>query len=468
MLFGKNNLSKYKDVKSFEEELLSIRLGVVNFLITIFLVISLAALVFFSYSFFTISDFVNERRIIIFLVIIAYIIIFYLALRSLNKNNYRLIVRLILAQFSIALILLSLLAGTYSPMIFPILISGILTTSIVLSFKSAQMYTFIMFLILLVVMILHNLKIMTFVPESTSSDLVNTLTVFFFIAVVLQIARIGYLQIEYSYTKALTYSKKLERMNEELDMKVKERTELLKENFDKQIESMYTSAVIGNITRPLLHDLATPISVLEGVFNLVDKKKSYDKVLFQAGKESIKQIKTLIIESRELMRGNDANSIFDVTEHIIKVKKILINELRVNNIDIIVKGKKNIMVEGIVSLFERIVVNIVVNAIEELKNREENRQIKINVTPVDKKVTIEIMDNGRGIPKEFLKKIFQDDFSLKNSYFNLGLGLNFVKSTIENKFGGKIKIDSELGSYTKFIIVLRKLKVPRKKTKKNS
>ncbi len=68
-------------------------------------------------------------------------------------------------------------------------------------------------------------------------------------------------------------------------------------------------------------------------------------------------------------------------------------------------------------------------------------------------VTVEIADNGQGIPPEVLPKIFDPFFTTKAVGKGTGLGLSVAYKIIE-QHGGKIHVDSTAGQGTRFTIVL--------------
>ncbi|MBW2710031.1 MAG: hypothetical protein JRD04_12350 [Deltaproteobacteria bacterium] len=66
-------------------------------------------------------------------------------------------------------------------------------------------------------------------------------------------------------------------------------------------------------------------------------------------------------------------------------------------------------------------------------------------------IHIDIIDTGRGIPKENLDKIFDPFFTTRET--GTGLGLAITHGIIE-QHGGKIKVDSTIGKGTRFTIML--------------
>ena len=72
------------------------------------------------------------------------------------------------------------------------------------------------------------------------------------------------------------------------------------------------------------------------------------------------------------------------------------------------------------------------------------------------KVEIRISDNGNGIPKDILDKIFQPFFTTKPTGEGTGLGLSLSYDIVTKQHGGELKVESEKGKFTEFIIVIPK------------
>ena len=68
-------------------------------------------------------------------------------------------------------------------------------------------------------------------------------------------------------------------------------------------------------------------------------------------------------------------------------------------------------------------------------------------------IFIKIEDNGIGIKKENLSKIFNPFFSTKLDAQGTGLGLS-ISRTIIQRYHGKLEVESEEGKFTRFIITL--------------
>ncbi|MGH7452144.1 MAG: sensor histidine kinase, partial [bacterium] len=72
------------------------------------------------------------------------------------------------------------------------------------------------------------------------------------------------------------------------------------------------------------------------------------------------------------------------------------------------------------------------------------------------RIEIRIRDNGTGIPAVIRNKIFNPFFTTKPTGQGTGLGLSISYEIIVQKHKGEIKVETEEGRFTEFIIVLPK------------
>ena len=70
------------------------------------------------------------------------------------------------------------------------------------------------------------------------------------------------------------------------------------------------------------------------------------------------------------------------------------------------------------------------------------------------KVEVKVHDNGNGIPKKNLDKIFQPFFTTKPTGEGTGLGLSLSYEIITKGHGGELKVDTMDGEYSDFTIIL--------------
>ncbi len=107
--------------------------------------------------------------------------------------------------------------------------------------------------------------------------------------------------------------------------------------------------------------------------------------------------------------------------------------------------------------FTNVIFNLMDNAV---KYKAEDRELNLTVTTQnesDDKLVITIADNGIGIKREDLKKIFEKFYRVhtgnRHDVKGFGLGLAYVHNVVK-ALGGSIHAESEYGKGTKFIITL--------------
>ena len=103
--------------------------------------------------------------------------------------------------------------------------------------------------------------------------------------------------------------------------------------------------------------------------------------------------------------------------------------------------------EADTALLEQVLINLVVNAIEAVKDKEEPRIVLSAFISSNRKIVIKVADNGHGMAEELMDKIFIPFFSTKKS--GSGIGLSLCKQ-IMMLHKGNITVQSKEGEGTAF------------------
>ena len=106
------------------------------------------------------------------------------------------------------------------------------------------------------------------------------------------------------------------------------------------------------------------------------------------------------------------------------------------------------------SLLTRVIENLVGNA---LKHTPTGGKVTLRASRQGGRSLFEVIDNGEGIPAEFLPRIFDKFFKVESSTLkskiDTGLGLTFCKMAVE-AHGGEIKAESTVGRGSRFFFYL--------------
>jgi two-component system nitrogen regulation sensor histidine kinase NtrY len=109
----------------------------------------------------------------------------------------------------------------------------------------------------------------------------------------------------------------------------------------------------------------------------------------------------------------------------------------------------DVTIEADPNLVEQVIINLMVNAIEAVKDAEKPQITLSAQSSSHQKIMIKVADNGAGMPEELLEKIFIPFFSTKKN--GSGIGLSLCKQ-IMMLHGGQIQAQSTPGEGTAMIM----------------
>jgi two-component system NtrC family sensor kinase len=190
-------------------------------------------------------------------------------------------------------------------------------------------------------------------------------------------------------------------------------------------------------------------------------KSNLDKVV-QHGKRADSIVKNMLLHSRQGSgehRPVDINAIVDealnLAYHGARAEKTEFNVTVQRNFDPAV-GMADVYPQEIT----RVLLNLISNGFYATTKRktEVDDGFEPTLTATTRnlggKVEIRIRDNGTGIPTEIKEKIFNPFFTTKPAGEGTGLGLSMSHDIIVKQHWGTIDVDTALGAFTEFRIVL--------------
>jgi two-component system nitrogen regulation sensor histidine kinase NtrY len=226
-----------------------------------------------------------------------------------------------------------------------------------------------------------------------------------------------------------------------------------------ETESRAWHTLLSVLTHEIMNSIAPISSLADTIKNRLedlDKKTeaSIDLTDLKLGVDTIKKRSEGLLKFAETYRN--LNKITKLNRQKLYLRDLFENlhslmqptlEKKGINLDIILKDH-NLMLEADPTLIEQVMINLMLNAIDAVKNRE-NPQLTLHADVLDGKVQISVGDNGTGIEKEMLDKIFVPFFSTRKN--GNGIGLTLCKQ-IMMLHNGSIRVRSEIAEGTSFIL----------------
>ncbi|RKN85393.1 sensor histidine kinase [Paenibacillus ginsengarvi] len=222
--------------------------------------------------------------------------------------------------------------------------------------------------------------------------------------------------------------------------------------------------LISNIS----HDLRTPITTIkgyiegirDGVANTPDKMAKYVDTIYTKAVDLDKLVDELFLYSKlDLKQVSFRLEPIDIVSFLDDCIEELRYDLEKQQIDIAWQDKPKTAVPVMADpeQIKRTVLNVIGNSAKYMDKPE--KRILLSVRPDTEMAEVEIRDNGPGIPEEAVPYIFERFYraepSRNTSTGGSGLGLAIARQIVEGH-GGRIGVNSELGSSTSVYFTLRR------------
>jgi len=244
--------------------------------------------------------------------------------------------------------------------------------------------------------------------------------------------------------------KQIEEHADQLELKVKQRTQELMEAQNRLLKSERLAA-IGEIAAMVGHDLRNPLTGIAGATyylkmktgpKMNKKTREMLKLIEEDIEYSNKIINDLLEYSREMQ--------LELTE--ITPKKIMKEALSLvevpKNIQVSDSTRTKPKIKVDMEKMKRVFVNIIKNAIDAMP---KGGKLTIKSKKTRGNLEIAFTDTGTGMPKDTVEKLWTPLFTTKAK--GMGLGLAICKRVIE-AHGGSISAESTIGKGTTFTVMI--------------
>jgi signal transduction histidine kinase len=304
--------------------------------------------------------------------------------------------------------------------------------------------------------------------KTESWDNQNVLALGVIFLIIATVSWLSNREIEKSLGRARRSEAALKDERDNLEIRVIEKTQELQQSQLQEMAQFHRLAEFGRLSSGLFHELANPLTALnlniEQIKESCRTKDSLKKLNENLDKaiKATKKMGEFINSFRKQTSAKEDRSVFSLNQEIEEVLDILNYKARRKKVGLIFSAENNITIFNNSLKFHQIISNLVSNAIdaypEEATNGINNRlrEVLIDLAEEEKQIILTISDFGQGIPENLQTKIFEPFFSTKKVHDGTGLGLAIAKEMINKDFGGEIKVKSQLGQGTKFILILPK------------
>ena len=215
-------------------------------------------------------------------------------------------------------------------------------------------------------------------------------------------------------------------------------------------------AAVGSLAAVVAHEINNPLSAIVGAARLmselhgdqgkVDNQYAQQAEVILAQATRVMNITRQISEFSRPQSAKPEAELLDINNLIRSTAKFISFDRRFSSIDMVLNLDAQLpAVYAVGDHITQVVMNLLINAADASEGRVDPRpRIVISTSRHEKDIMVTVTDNGTGMDKVTLSRVFEEYFTTKPMGKGSGIGMAVSKSLIESG-GGAISIESELG-----------------------
>ena len=247
--------------------------------------------------------------------------------------------------------------------------------------------------------------------------------------------------------KMIDLENSLLSLNDSLHTKVESAVEEVRKK-DELMVQQARLAQMGEMIAMIAHQWRQPLSSISAISANIQLSIALDEELT---KETLKQelntidnritlLSNTIDDFRYFYNTDNKKSEFDLSNTINQAIEVLTPAIKDADLTLQFKDSLKSSVTSLESEIIQVLMNIIKNAIDILKEKEQKREIFVNAYQDSEHAYIVVEDNAGGVSDEIIDKIFDPYFSTKKEKHGMGLGLYMSKLIIQEHCNGTLEV----------------------------
>jgi signal transduction histidine kinase len=157
----------------------------------------------------------------------------------------------------------------------------------------------------------------------------------------------------------------------------------------------------------------------------------------------INNMSNTLDDFRGFFKPNKNKEMFRLKESVQKVYDIMANSFNRHQVKAFIDMDDELICHGVANELQQVLLSLISNAKDALDSRvQTDKVIKVEASKINNSIIIKVKDNADGVKEEFLEKIFEPRFTLKENSGS-GVGLYMSRIIVEESFGGKIWAEND-------------------------
>jgi two-component system NtrC family sensor kinase len=221
-----------------------------------------------------------------------------------------------------------------------------------------------------------------------------------------------------------------------------------------QLAQTEKMAAMGRLAASLAHEINNPLQAIYNCLHMLlhfDLETEDRQEYLQTATEEVERLSGIVTRTLDFARRPPQEmKAADLNEIIAKVLTLANKYFQHCHIEL--EQELSLHLPPILATADeltQVLLNLILNAVDAMP---EGGTLRVTSwLGEDKRVAVALSDTGRGIPPEYLQRIFEPFFSTKNNGTGLGLAISY---SIVQRHGGEIKVESQVEEGTTFTVWL--------------
>lgn len=216
-------------------------------------------------------------------------------------------------------------------------------------------------------------------------------------------------------------------------------------------------ARIGPISAEVAHKMGNCITAIFTSAQMLKMNAKGDDLslitLIDDGAKALRDILQKFASYLQQSMKSESVGRVDLNEVVRSVMTFLKYQLKQENIELVTNiTNAPLPIKADRNELEQVITNLVLNAKDAIQLTGRAGKIEVKTMSLDNTLDFTIQDNGRGISKRNLDKIFTPFFTTKEKGKGIGLGLTITQKIVQ-KYNGSIEVFSKEGEGTTFKVI---------------
>ncbi|MBL0708964.1 MAG: cache domain-containing protein [Sulfurimonas sp.] len=238
-------------------------------------------------------------------------------------------------------------------------------------------------------------------------------------------------------------------LNESLEQRVLDELSSHRQK-DKMLIQQSKMAEMGDMLSMIAHQWRQPLNQMSYLFMNLDSAYEYKELTkeylddkLKEGNELLEFMSITIDDFRNYFRPDKEKEFVLVSDVVKTSVKLMQKSLDLSGVEIKLESSGKELTHIYKNEFMQVMLNLIKNAKDIVVDKKTKKpKITINTRSEEKKLLVEVCDNGGGVDEDIIDKIFEPYFSTKDKQSGTGLGLYMSKMIIEEHLEGKLSVSN--------------------------